>query len=322
MAGSSALTSVLSRQRPRLRIWSIRGFSLAMTLPRGCDDIGEVEYERPLLTEGTERSAGDALIGDKDHPIAPTIEATIQDERTSVLEASMKQGCGGCPDRPPVGRPGSDPSRRPREPLSPRRAAMNIVVIASHPASLVDFRGEMLKAMVARGHEVVAAAPDERESVRIWLADIGVRFVGIPMARAGLDPIDDLRTLKSLHALVREARADVVLAYTAKPVIYGLLGARLAGVPLRVALISGRGSALAGGMGLKRRLLARLMGTMYAVALRGAHIVFFQNPDDEQLFRASGLVGRGQRRVRIERNPESTLSTTPRRRCPTVPWSF
>ena len=41
------------------------------------------------------------------------------------------------------------------------------------------------------------------------------------------------------------------------------------------------------------------MGTMYAVALRGAHIVFFQNPDDEQLFRASGLVGRGQRRVRI-----------------------
>ena len=176
---------------------------------------------------------------------------------------------------------------------------MNIVVIASHPASLVVFRGEMLKAMVARGHEVVAAAPDERESVRTWLAEIGVRFAGIPMARAGLDPIEDLRTLRSLHALVREARADVVLAYTAKPVIYGLVGARLAGVPLRVALISGRGSALAGGTGLKRRLLARLMGTMYAVALRGAHIVFFQNPDDEQLFRASGLVGRGQRRVRI-----------------------
>ena len=38
---------------------------------------------------------------------------------------------------------------------------------------------------------------------------------------------------------------------------------------------------------------------MYAVALRGAHVVFFQNPDDEALFRASGLVGRGQRRVRI-----------------------
>jgi glycosyltransferase involved in cell wall biosynthesis len=176
---------------------------------------------------------------------------------------------------------------------------VNIVVIASHPGSLVVFRGEMLKEMVARGHVVVAAAPDERESVRTWLADQGIRFVGVPMARAGLDPVDDLRTLRSLHGLVREARADVVLAYTAKPVIYGLIGARLAGVPLRAAMISGRGSALAGGEGLKRRLLARLMGTMYAVALRGAHIVFFQNPDDERFFRSSGLVGRGQRRVRI-----------------------
>jgi glycosyltransferase involved in cell wall biosynthesis len=183
--------------------------------------------------------------------------------------------------------------------MSRQHATMRVVVIASHPGSLVVFRGEMLKAMVARGHQVIAAAPDERGTVRDWLDDVGVRFIEVPMARAGLDPIDDLRTLRSLHSLVREARADVVLAYTAKPVIYGLLGARLARVPLRVALISGRGSALAGGEGLKRRLLARLMSTMYAVALRGAHIVFFQNPDDEQFFRSSGLVGRDQRCVRV-----------------------
>jgi glycosyltransferase involved in cell wall biosynthesis len=181
----------------------------------------------------------------------------------------------------------------------PHYPSVNIVVIASHPGSLVVFRGEMLKEMVARGHEVVAAAPDERESVRSWCSEQGIRFVGVPMARAGLDPIDDLRTLRSLHRVVRGAHADIVLAYTAKPVIYGLIAARLAGVPLRAAMISGRGSALAGGEGLKRRLLARLMGTMYAVSLRGAHIVFFQNPDDEAFFRSSGFVGRGQRRVRI-----------------------
>ncbi len=176
---------------------------------------------------------------------------------------------------------------------------MRIVVIASHSGSLLTFRGEMLKAMVMKGHEVLAAAPDETDIVSTRLAEMGVRYVSVPMTRTGLDPIEDLRTLRALHGLLKRERPDAVMAYTAKPVIYGLLAARLARVPLRVAMISGRGSALAGGEGLKRRALARLMGTMYAIALRGAHIVFFQNPDDEALFRSSGLVGRGQRRVRI-----------------------
>jgi glycosyltransferase involved in cell wall biosynthesis len=176
---------------------------------------------------------------------------------------------------------------------------MKIVVIASHPGSLTTFRGEMLKAMRSGGHEVVTVAPGEKESVTAILAELGVRYVSVAMTRTGLDPIEDLRTCRALHRLLSEARADVVLAYTAKPVIYGLLAARLARVPLRVAMISGRGSALAGGEGLKRRALAKLMSTLYAVALRGAHVVFFQNPDDEALFRSSGMVGRGQRRVLI-----------------------
>jgi glycosyltransferase involved in cell wall biosynthesis len=176
---------------------------------------------------------------------------------------------------------------------------MKIVVIASLPASLVVFRGDMLRAMTARGHAVLAVAPGSDASTVASLADIGVRYSSVPMTRTGLDPIEDLRTLRALYRLVRKEDADVVLAYTAKPVIYGLIGARLAGVPLRVAMISGRGSALAGGEGLQPRLLAGLMGTMYAVALRGAHVVFFQNPDDEEFFRSQGFVGRSQRRVRI-----------------------
>jgi glycosyltransferase involved in cell wall biosynthesis len=177
---------------------------------------------------------------------------------------------------------------------------MKIILIASYAGSLVHFRGEMLRAMRERGHEILAAAPDEDESVIARLGDIGVRYVRVPMARAGLDPVEDLRSLRALRRLAREEGADIVMAYTAKPVIYGLIGARIARVPLRVAMISGRGSALAGGAGLQRHLLAWLIGALYAIALRGAHIVFFQNPDDERLFRDRRLVGRGQRRVLID----------------------
>ena len=177
---------------------------------------------------------------------------------------------------------------------------MKIIVLASHSGSLIRFRGPLLQEMAARGHEVVAAAPGPGDTVTDALAEMGVRYLSVPMARAGLDPLEDLRTMSALFRLLREERPDVLLAYTAKPVIYGLLAARFARVPLRAAIISGRGSALAGGAGLKRRLLAGLTKSLYAVSLRGAAVVFFQNADDERLFRRGGLVGRHQRCVTVD----------------------
>lgn len=176
---------------------------------------------------------------------------------------------------------------------------MKILVIASFQRSLTNFRREMLKEMVARGHEVTAVAPGDTEEVTDTLRSFGVGYREVHMSRAGLDPVEDLRTLRALHRIAAEVAPDVVLAYTAKPVIYGTLASWMASVPMRSAMITGRGSALAGGAGLKRRALSRVMSTMYAVALRGAHVVFFQNGDDEDLFRSAGMVGRGQRRVRI-----------------------
>ena len=124
---------------------------------------------------------------------------------------------------------------------------MKIIVLASYAGSLVAFRGELLRALTAQGHDVVAAAPGPGDTVMESLAGLGVRYVSAPMARAGLDPLEDMRTLGSLFRLFRAERPDIILAYTAKPVIYGLIAARLARVPLRAAIISGRGSALAGG---------------------------------------------------------------------------
>jgi glycosyltransferase involved in cell wall biosynthesis len=87
--------------------------------------------------------------------------------------------------------------------------------------------------------------------------------------------------------------------YTAKPVIYGLIAARVAGVPFRAAMITGLGSALAGGPTRRQSALSHLLRGMYSIALRHAHVVFFQNPDDEQLFRRLRLVRSGQTIVRI-----------------------
>ena len=153
--------------------------------------------------------------------------------------------------------------------------------------------------MAASGHEVLAIAPEHDASARAAVEAMGVAFATVPLHRAGMNPLHDVTTVVSLTRAFREFRADVVLVYAAKPVVYGLMAARLARVRLRVALITGVGSALAGGRGLRRRTLSMLLRSLYAVALRQAQLVFFQNPDDERLFRSLGLVRNHHRVVRV-----------------------
>jgi len=76
-------------------------------------------------------------------------------------------------------------------------------------------------------------------------------------------------------------------------------------------MITGAGSALTGDVGLSRRLLSRVMRGLYAVALRGAHVVFFQNGDDRSLFQSLGLLGRGTRVVMINGSGVDLTSFVP-----------
>jgi hypothetical protein len=74
-----------------------------------------------------------------------------------------------------------------------------IAVVCSYTASLANFRFRLLQAMVENGHEVIAFGPEHDQPTIDKLASIGVRFVRIPMARAGLNPLQDLRTLSALR---------------------------------------------------------------------------------------------------------------------------
>jgi glycosyltransferase involved in cell wall biosynthesis len=176
---------------------------------------------------------------------------------------------------------------------------MRIVVVSPIAGSLIRFRGELLHEMVAAGHDVLGVAPENDDAVRTKLRDLGVRYTTVPMSRAGLNPVRDAMTVVALARIFRAWQADLVLVYAPKPVVYGLMAARLVGVPLRSAMVTGVGSALGGGDGLARAALARLLRGLYRVALHGAHVVFFQNEDDEALFDRFGLTTRRNRIVRI-----------------------
>jgi glycosyltransferase involved in cell wall biosynthesis len=176
---------------------------------------------------------------------------------------------------------------------------VRVAVVGVATESLLAFRGEMLRAMAANGHHVLAQAPEDDPDVRTALAAMGVAFEVVPLRRASLNPVWDVLTVVSLARKFRAHRTDAVLAYAAKPVVFGSIAARIAAVPMRAAMITGVGYALGGRSSVRRRILAALTHTLYFIALRQVQVVFFQNPDDERLFRSTGLVGRHARVVRI-----------------------
>ncbi len=169
---------------------------------------------------------------------------------------------------------------------------MKFLLIAGYPDSLLNFRGHLLDALSSAGLEVHVAAPGLKQGeVRSALESKGIIVHDIPLHRTGLNPIRDTVTLFRLWWLIRNVHPDYVLGYTIKPVIYGSVAACLARVPHRYALITGLGYVFAdaGRKGV-RGFIRSLAQRLYSVALKRTHKVFFQNPDDEALFRSLGVL--------------------------------
>lgn len=172
---------------------------------------------------------------------------------------------------------------------------MKVLVIASFAESLLKFRGSFLSAIVAQGHAVHVAAPGLSVDIKTGqlLEGLGLCVHKIPIQRAGINPLADLMTMIAMRSLISRIEPDMVLGYTVKPVIYGCLAAWLERVPSRYALITGLGYAFAGRATGLRSLVRSVVQCLYRHALRRAHKVFFQNPDDEALFRKLGLLQPG-----------------------------
>jgi len=176
----------------------------------------------------------------------------------------------------------------PSKKTTPRR----ILVIAGLNRSLINFRGPLIKALCDAGLEVHAAAPELTANpvVAGKLQEWGVTCHDVALQRAGINPVSDLQGLVGLYRLMRDISVDAVLGYTIKPVIYGTFAAWLARVPRRFALITGLGYAFTGEATGKRKLIQQVARRLYALALGRAERVFFQNPDDQALFRELKLV--------------------------------
>ena len=168
---------------------------------------------------------------------------------------------------------------------------MKIVILGNYTKALVMFRGPLIKKFVDLGHSVLAYAPEDDLETANILRSYGAEFRQFSFDRTGINVFRDLLFLLRFWRILAREKPDILLSYTIKPVIFGSLAAKLAGVRRRYSIITGLGYVFIGD-GFLKNILRWLVVRLYKVAIALNNMVFFLNRDDLAKFLEHNIINK------------------------------
>jgi len=162
----------------------------------------------------------------------------------------------------------------------------HILIISSYAPSLINFRLPLIKELLAKGNKVSIAAPNYKftDNLKRQLNDLGININIFSLSRSGLNFFKDYKLLREIYSIIKNCDPDILISYTAKPVIYAGIILKIFPKTKYYPLITGLGYAFIEGNNFKRMLLKYIMIWLYKKALVRATKVIFQNKDDRDLF--------------------------------------
>lgn len=159
---------------------------------------------------------------------------------------------------------------------------LKVILVANTSFTITNFREELIAELANRGHRVIVICPTESGANRA-LSKMNAQVIPINLSRKGLNPIRDIKYLLNLYKIFKKERPDVVLNYTIKPVIYSGLAAKLASISSINTFMTGLGYLFVSS-DIRTKLIRVLVTFLYRLSLKFSKNIFFQNPDDLQVF--------------------------------------
>ena len=156
------------------------------------------------------------------------------------------------------------------------RKNLKIAFVSNNAWSIYNFRIDIVKTLIADGHEIIIITP--HNSYVDNIIAIGCTHIAIDFDNKTINPVSDLKLLLNLKKLYKQLQPDLIFHYVAKPNIYGTYAAHQVGIP-SVAIVTGLGFAFS-----KKNLLYKIIKQLYRFSLRGAREVLFLNNEDAMLF--------------------------------------
>jgi len=157
--------------------------------------------------------------------------------------------------------------------------SLRLALTVNNAWDILAWRQALVRALLEAGFEAAVVAPPGPAIPAV--AGLGCRILTYPLNRRGLNPLEEARALIGLSAVYRQWRPAIAHHFTIKPNLYGTLAARLAGVPVVIATVTGLGYIWTDD-GPRARVLRAILEPIYRRVLRLADVVIYLNEEDRR----------------------------------------
>lgn len=189
--------------------------------------------------------------------------------------------------------------------------SVKLLMMANTDWYIYNFRLPIAQRTREMGWQVVLVSPSGEYTSQIQAH--GFRWLPIRMGRRGISILPEWNTLRQITGIYRREAPDIVHHFTMKPVLYGSLAARSAGIRYVVNTVAGLGY-LFGSERYDMRIARALLGPVFRHALSGKRVrVVFENQADREYMvarrfvpqhRTSVIQGAGVDLDRFQPSPE------------------
>jgi len=166
---------------------------------------------------------------------------------------------------------------------------MKIIICGSEAYSVVQFRGDLIKSLIKKKHDVVIVVNNITLEHEREFTYLGARSISIPITRHSYNPFKELKLIYRLAKIFCKERPDYVLSYTIKPVIWSGIVLHFFPKIKFSAMITGLG-AVFNSSGFMSGIIERLFSRLYRLALKKSEKVIFQNNDNKNKFHELKIV--------------------------------
>lgn len=166
-------------------------------------------------------------------------------------------------------------------------ARRKIIFLVTESWYFLSHRLPLARACRDQGWEVVIAT---RVDPDFPITEPGMRVAPIPLRRSGRHPLEELAALFGLYRIFRRERPDIVHAVGLKPVLYGAVAARFAGIPHFVSALAGMGYIFMAASWRVRLIRRFLIVWLRLILTRPNAWLILQNDDDAEMLTKGGVV--------------------------------
>ena len=155
---------------------------------------------------------------------------------------------------------------------------------------MINFRKEFITKLIGQNFKIYCLAGDYDDISRGRIEELGATALDYKLNSKGLNPLGDALAVYDLIKLIKKHKPDIVFSFFVKPVIFGTIAARLAGIPRIVGMLEGLGGAFTlhkNGSSAKAKFIKFIQILLYKFSLPLLDKLILLNSDDKK-----DLVGR------------------------------